>query len=81
MPYIAALRASAEVVAPAVAPSTAATPEESEKILRWLESPGVRIVDVDGAWTCPVGGAAPVRAELEPLETARREVSGFAAAH
>ena len=79
MPYIAALRASAEVVAPPVAPSTAATPEESEKILRWLEAPGVRIVDVDGAWTCPVGGAAPVRAELEPLETARREVSGFAA--
>ena len=81
MPYIAALRASAEVVARPVAPSTAATTEESEKILRWLESPGVRIVDVDGAWTCPVGGAAPVRAELEPLETARREVSGFAAVH
>ena len=81
MPYIAALRASAEVVAPPVAPSTAATPEESEKVLRWLESPGVRIVDVDGAWTCPVGGAAPVRAELEPLEAARREVSGFAAVH
>jgi DNA polymerase-3 subunit epsilon len=78
MPYIEALRASAEVVAPPVPPSTAATPEESEKILRWLESPGVRIVDVDGAWTCPVGGAAAVRAELEPLETARREVAGFA---
>ena len=59
-------------------PATAATPEESEKILRWLEAPGVRIVEVDGAWTCPVGGAAPVRAELEPLETARREVAGFA---
>ncbi|HEX6918097.1 MAG TPA: DEDD exonuclease domain-containing protein, partial [Phycicoccus sp.] len=74
MQYIQALRASAEVVAPPLPPSTAATPEESEKILRWLESPGVRIVDVDGAWTCPVGGAAAVRAELEPLETARREV-------
>ncbi len=78
MPYIDALRASAEVVAPPLAPSTAATPEESEKILRWLESPGVRIVELEGAWTCPVGGAAPVRAELEPLESARREVAGFA---
>ena len=78
MPYIAALRASAETVAAPVAPSTAATPEESEKILRWLESPGVRVVEVDGAWTCPVGGAAAVRAELEPLEAARREVPGFA---
>ncbi len=47
-------------------------------MLRWLESPGVRLVEVDGAWTCPVGGAAAVRAELEPLETARREVAGFA---
>ena len=58
MPYIEALRASAEVVAPALPPATAATAEESEKILRWLESPGVRIVDIDGVWTCPVGGAA-----------------------
>ena len=33
---------------------------------------------VDGAWTCPVGGSAAVRAELEPLEAARREVVGFA---
>jgi len=78
MPYIEALRASAEVVAPALPPATAATAEESEKILRWLESPGVRIVDIDGVWTCPVGGAVPVRAELEPLESARREVAGFA---
>ena len=78
MPYIAALCASAEVVAPPPPPMPAATPEESEKVLRWLESPGVRVVEVDGAWTCPVGGAAPVRAELEPLEAARREVAGFA---
>ena len=35
----------------------AATAEESEKVLRWLESPGVRLVDVDGVWSCPVRGA------------------------
>ncbi len=79
MPYIAALRASAEVVSAPAAPSTAATAEESEKILRWLEAPGVRVVEVQGVWACPVGGSAPVRAELEPLETARRDVAGFAA--
>ncbi len=78
MPYVDALRVSAEVVAPAAPPATAASPEESEKILRWLEAPGVRIVDVDGAWTCPVGGAAAVRAELEPLEASRRAAAGFA---
>ncbi|PKW25600.1 DNA polymerase-3 subunit epsilon [Phycicoccus duodecadis] len=78
MPYIAALRASAEVVSAPLAPATAATPEESEKVLRWLEAPGVRIVDVDGAWTCPVAGAAAVREELEPLETSRRAAAGFA---
>ncbi len=78
MPYIDALRASAEVVAAPVAPETAATTEESEKVLRWLESPGVRVVDVDGPWTCPVGGAAAVREQLEPLETSRRRTAGFA---
>ena len=78
MPYIEALRASAEVVAPPLPPATAATAEESEKVLRWLESPGVRVVDVDGDWTCPVGGAAAVREELEPLEASRRRTAGFA---
>lgn len=78
MPYIGALRASAEVVSAPVAPATAATAEESEKVLRWLESPGVRVVDVDGDWTCPVGGAAAVREQLEPLETSRRRTAGFA---
>ncbi len=80
MPYIEALRASAEVVAAPVAPATAATPEESEKVLRWLEAPGVRVVDVDGDWTCPVAGAAALREELEPLEASRRQVAGFAGA-
>ena len=44
MPYIAALTASAEIVAPGTGPLPSATPEETEKVLRWLEAPGVRIV-------------------------------------
>ncbi len=80
MPYVDALRASAEVVAPGVGPSPAASAEEAEKVLRWLEAPGVRVVDLDGAWTCPVGGAGAARAELEPLALSRRATSGFVAA-
>ena len=38
-------------------PVPAATAEETERVLRWLESPGIRLVDIDGEWTCPVAGA------------------------
>ena len=80
MPFVDAVRDSAEVVLPAHWPAPAAMPEETEKILRWLESPGVRIVDLDGEWTCPVGGAGGARAELEPQAVARHAVAGFVAA-
>ncbi|MDU0315149.1 DEDD exonuclease domain-containing protein [Phycicoccus sp. M110.8] len=80
MPYIDAARASAEMVLPAPWPAPAAIPEETEKILRWLEAPGVRLVDLDGEWTCPVGGAGGARAALEPDAVARRAVPGFVAA-
>lgn len=80
MPYVQAVEDTAEVVLPAPWPAPAATPEETEKILRWLEGPGVRIVDLDGEWSCPVGGAGGARAELEPQAVARHEVAGFVAA-
>jgi DNA polymerase-3 subunit epsilon len=59
--FVRQLRLSAETVpdpgeTPGPVPSAAA--EETERILRWLESPGLRLVDVEGEWTCPVGGAA-----------------------
>ena len=77
MPVIDALRAGAEVVAPPVAPAPAALPEETEKVLRWLEAPGVRIVHLDGEWTCPMHGAGAARDRLEPLLRARAEVADF----
>jgi DNA polymerase-3 subunit epsilon len=80
MPYVQALRDCAEVVLPAPWPAPAATPEETEKILRWLEQPGVRIVDVQGEWTCPVGGAGGARMQLEPQVVARHQVAGFVTA-
>ena len=55
--WVQTLTASAETVTPGPGPTPAASAEESEKLLRWLESPGVRLVHVDGEWTCPVGGA------------------------
>lgn len=55
--WVRQLRASAETVAVGHGPTPAATAEETEKILRWLESDGVRLVHVDGEWSCPIGGA------------------------
>jgi DNA polymerase-3 subunit epsilon len=73
---VASVRATAEVVAPAGL-TPAGLAEETEVILRWLEAPGVRIVDIDGLWTCPVGGAGSVRHELEPAVAAAAEAVGF----
>ena len=71
MPYVRALQASAEEVLPPHPPATAATPEETTTVLRWLEEPGVRLVEVDGSWTCPVGGAGAAQAGLDAPGAAR----------
>jgi DNA polymerase III subunit epsilon len=55
--WIAALRESAETVTPTSGPAPAASAEETERILRWLESDGIRLVHLDGEWSCPVDGA------------------------
>lgn len=66
IPYVTALQASAEVVAAPTGPGTSALPAETELVLRWLEAEGTRLVDIDGEWTCPVGGAAAAHEELAP---------------
>lgn len=76
--YVATLRLSAETVAPAPGPTPAATAEETEKILRWLESPGVRLVDVDGEWTCPVAGATRHLALHDAVAQSRLTLVPFA---
>lgn len=67
MPFIDAMVETAEVVAAPVAPSPAALPEEADKVLSWLEQPGVRLVrsGADLAWSCPVDGAVGARIALE----------------
>ncbi|MGA8208947.1 MAG: endonuclease, partial [Nocardioidaceae bacterium] len=56
--WVRGLRTSADTVLPGPGPLPAATAEETEKVLRWLESDGVRLVHVDGEWSCPVDGAS-----------------------
>ncbi len=67
MPAIDAMVETAEVVTPPVPPSAAALPEEADKVLTWLEQPGVRLVrsDADLTWCCPVDGAMGAKVALE----------------
>ena len=60
MPVIASLRVTGEHVPTPVAPASAAHPEETDLVLGWLEQPGVRIVDIEGEWSCPVRSAQRV---------------------
>ena len=76
--WVDALRAGAETVAPGPGPVPAASAAESEKLLRWLELPGVRLVDVEGAWTCPVAGATR-HLSSGPLATDHRDRAPAAA--
>ena len=55
--YVRELTASAETVRDGPGPIPAATAEETEHVLRWLESPGIRLVEVAGEWVCPLDGA------------------------
>jgi DNA polymerase-3 subunit epsilon len=67
-PYVDAIVATAETVAPAPPPLPAATAEETECILRWLETPGTRLVDIQGTWALPAHGAGAHSAMLAAAE-------------
>jgi DNA polymerase III subunit epsilon len=71
------LRAGADTVVPGPGPTPATTAEESEKILRWLESDGVRLVHVDGEWSCPVGGATKHLRVHDAVEESRAALVPF----
>jgi DNA polymerase-3 subunit epsilon len=65
-PYVDALIASAETpIAAGAGPTSYAGAEEIECVLRWLESPGVRLVEVEGVWASPAYGAGGQRGLLE----------------
>lgn len=64
-PFVEALTATAETVARGPGPVHAASAEETECVLRWLESPGVRLVQVEGTWSLPVSGAGRLKARID----------------
>jgi DNA polymerase-3 subunit epsilon len=65
LPVVDLLVASAETVLPGSGPLPAAGAEEVATLLRWLETPGVRLVRLDGEWCSPIGGAGRHRWALE----------------
>jgi DNA polymerase III subunit epsilon len=75
--WVRQLRESAETVVPGPGPTPATTAEETEKILRWLESDGVRLVHVEGEWTCPVGGATKHLDLHDAVEQSRNALVPF----
>ena len=75
--YLEMLQASAETVLPGVGPVATASPEELELVLRWLESPGVRLVDVDGVWCSPIAGAGAHLGRLERSADGSDVLRGF----
>ena len=75
--FVDGLRASADTVRPAPGPVPAATAEESERILRWLESPDVRLVGVEGEWSCPVSGSTRHLARHAAADESRLSVVPF----
>jgi DNA polymerase-3 subunit epsilon len=75
--YVEQLRLTSETVPPGVGPTPAASAEETEKVLRWLESPGIRLVHVDGEWTCPVRGASRHLAAHDAVEQSRLSLVPF----
>ncbi|WP_409485564.1 DEDD exonuclease domain-containing protein [Arsenicicoccus dermatophilus] len=76
VPHLEALRRTAEDVPTPPPGRHAAGVEEMELVLRWLEADGVRLVDLDGEWSCPARGAQREHARLEPLVAALRDPDG-----
>jgi DNA polymerase-3 subunit epsilon len=64
------IRPSAETVLPTRKghPAPAATAEETERILDWLELPQTRLVEASAGWSSPVRGAVRLRGLLKMIE-------------
>jgi DNA polymerase-3 subunit epsilon len=70
-------RATAETVLAGPGPVPAASAEETERILAWLERPDTRLVETSGDWVSPARGAARFTTLLTRAEAAasRRDSS------
>jgi DNA polymerase-3 subunit epsilon len=73
-PYVDALVATAETVVAGPGPTPAATAEEMDCVLRWLDVPGTRLVDLEGVWASPATGAGGLGDWLAAAEAGRDAV-------
>lgn len=71
LPVSDGLLATAEAVTPGHGPTPAASAEETECVLRWLEQPGTRLIALDGTWASPAHGAGAVRYWADAADDAR----------
>jgi len=76
-PFVDALLATGETVLPGPGPLPAATAEEVECVLRWLETAGTRLVRLSGTFASPAGGAGGHRSWLAALEHGRDSARPF----
>lgn len=67
VPYTQTLVSSAEPVRSAPGGFPAASSEEAETLLRWLDATGVRLIEVDGCWSTPRYGAAGLESVRVPM--------------
>ncbi|MEV6929234.1 DEDD exonuclease domain-containing protein [Dactylosporangium sp. NPDC051485] len=69
-PTLDVVLATAETVLPGPGPTPRASPEETERILAWLERPETRLVKTDVGWSSPADGAGRWRPFLARAEAA-----------
>jgi DNA polymerase-3 subunit epsilon len=69
-PTLDVVLATAETVRPGPGPTPCASPEETERIIAWLERPETRLVRADVGWSSPASGAGRWRAFLTRAESA-----------
>jgi DNA polymerase-3 subunit epsilon len=69
-PTLDAARATAETVLTGPGPVPAASAEETERILAWLDRPDTRLVETHGDWVSPARGAARFSSLLTRAEAA-----------
>jgi len=75
--FVATVVAGAETVLPGLGPTPAASPAETECVLRWLERPGTRLIDVDGTWCLPAAGAGAHLIKHDAVESSRASLVPF----
>ncbi|MEZ5115512.1 MAG: DEDD exonuclease domain-containing protein [Candidatus Nanopelagicales bacterium] len=75
-PHVEAVVAAAEVVVPGIPPAPAGLTEEATLLLRWLESPGVRLVRCEDGLALPVHGAGRLVARLRDARDTRPAAYG-----